>query len=194
MSFARDSDEGLLQAWQKGRTAAMERLLDRYQDRVYRFVKWKSGASGPDAEDLAQEVFLQVFRSAHRFGGRSRFRTWLYSVAGNVCRNWMRNAAVRRRHAAAHEDASPGAVADFADERPDPLEALSGTERERIVRQAVLDLEVDHRVILLLREWEELSYGEIADVLDLSLGTVKSRVHHARLKLAGSLQAMREEG
>lgn len=183
------SDEKLIANHCAGQSGAIDLLLQRYQDRVFQFVLWKTGASTTDAEDLAQEVFLQVFRSAGSFHGKSQFRTWLYSVAGHVCHRWIRTRSRRRKHEA-EGCSSEQAIASLqvADKKKGLLEQMEIDERADAVRLAVQKLEPRHRVVLLLRDWEEMSYIEMADVLDIPVGTVKSRVHHARLQLAKILK------
>jgi len=185
------SDEKLIAQHRAGQSGAMDLLLHRYQNRVFQFVKWKTGATGNDAEDLAQDVFLQVFRSSDSFQGNARFRTWLYSLAGHVCHRWIRTKSRRRQYEVEGTSSDEAKrVRDIADGRPGILEKLQTNERENFVRLAVQKLESKHRVVLLLRDWEELSYSEITEVLDVPLGTVKSRVHHARLQLALHLKSL----
>lgn len=189
----KQTDEELLAGYCSGQTAAMDQLLVRYQDRIRQFVMWKTGTNHSDAEDIAQDIFLQVFRSAASFDGRSRFRTWFYSVAGHVCSNWIRTKSRRRQYFTegnSPEDAAK--VLEFPDNRPGILEVIQGDERVRTVNAAVQNLESQHRVVLLLLDWENLSYSEISEVLDIPEGTVKSRVHHARLQLAQSLQSLKK--
>ncbi len=191
MIFQKQSDEDLLASHRTGQAGAMDQLLERYQDRTYQFVLWKTGTNRTEAEDIAQDIFLQVFCSAASFDGRSKFRTWFYSLAGHVCSNWVRTKS-RSRHYVS-EGNSPEEVAvvlDFPDHRPNALEMIQGDERAQAVHLAVQNLDSQHRVVLLLLDWEELSYAEISKVLEIPEGTVKSRVHHARLKLARSLQSL----
>ena len=178
------SDEQLIIDYRAGHTGAMDRLLTRYQDRVFQFVLWRTRADRVEGEDLAQEVLLQVFRSAKSFDGRSRFRTWLYAVAGNVCSRWLRSRS-RRPPFEANGNAQGESIdtLEMPDGTPGAQEALERGERHQAVRSAVRQLEPQHQVVLLLRDWEELSYAEISTVLNIPQGTVKSRLHHARLRL-----------
>ena len=91
------TDEHLLRAHTQGDADALDMLLARYLAPVRQFVAWKTGTRGAEADDLTQEVFLQVVRSTDRFRGQSRFKTWLYGVANHVCRHWVRGAVRRRR-------------------------------------------------------------------------------------------------
>jgi len=188
------SDEELIGRFRSGKTEALDLLLRRYQDRVFQFVLWKTALSHAEAEDLTQDVFLQVVRSTDSFRGNSRFRTWLYAVAGNVCHRCIRTRSRRRKYLADGCTVQQEAASlEKADSKPDILEAMEIEERRASVRAAVSSLESNFQVVLLLRDWEELSYGEIAEVLDIAVGTVKSRVHNARLKLAETLVQSRQE-
>lgn len=185
------SDEKLILQHRAGKSGAMDLLLQKYQDRIFQFVMWKTGATRNDAEDLAQDVFLQVFRSSETFQGKARFRTWLYSLASHVCHRWIRTKSRRRKYEVAGGISQQAAtIGEIADERPGVLEMIQTSERENAVRLAVQKLESKHRVVLLLRDWEELSYSEISEVLAVPLGTVKSRVHHGRLQLAQALKPL----
>lgn len=186
------TDEQLLAAHVRGDAGALDTLLIRYLARVRQFVAWKAGVRGAEADDLAQEVFLQVLRSADRFRGQSRFRTWLYGVANHVCRHWVRSTSRRQRVLVEGTGEDSGsAELPQVDERPDALDRLQREERARSVRDAVAGLSSDHKQVLLLADWEDMSYPEIAEALAIPVGTVKSRVHHARLQLAGALAELR---
>lgn len=176
-----DSDEALVARFVAGEDSAFEEILDRYRDRVYQLARWFLGANREMAEDAAQEVFFQVYRSAARFRRRSRFRTWLFAVTRNVCRQLARG---RGRLELLSEDV---AAADLPDERPDPLADMEREERQRLLRRAVSELAPHHRAVMQLRDWEDLTYKEIAEVLAIPVGTVRSRLFHARAALATAL-------
>jgi len=185
-------DEALLADFVAGRRDAFDALVARHRDRVFQFARWHAGADRDAAEDIAAEVWIEVFRSAASFRGDSSLRTWLYSVARNVCLQWRkrRGAAAGRLVPLDGEDDEP---IDVPDGEPPILDALETLERERVVRAAVERLAPHHRVVLLLREWEGLSYEEIARALDLPLGTVRSRLHNALARLTLHLKSALEE-
>lgn len=186
------SDEDLLAQFVSGRRDAFDELVARHRDRVYQFARWHAGADRAGAEDAAAEVWIQVFRSAASFRGDSSFRTWLYSLARHVCLQWgKRRGAANARLT----PLDPGGEEplDFPDGEPPPLETLESRERDALVRAAVESLEPHHRVVLLLREWEGLSYEEIAQALDIPLGTVRSRLHNALVRLTSRLKTAFEE-
>ena len=191
--MAKITDERLIAAFGAGDAGAMDELLSRYQDRVFQFVLWKTGLARAEAEDLAQEVFLQVFRSIESFTGRSRFRTWLYAVAGHVCNRALRSRSRKQRFEAVDSASEKSdVVQEIPDDRPGVLDLLQAKERDLAVHAAVMELENKHRVALLLRDWEDLSYSEMAEVLKIPAGTVKSRVHNARLQLGRILSPIME--
>lgn len=180
------SDEELLERIAAGEERAFGRLMERYGRQVHRFVLWYGELGEPSAEELTQEVFARLLRAAAGFRGDSSFRTWLFSLARNVCREHCRRRATRRRF-----EAPRTTLEDAARSLPDvslgPLERLCRAELAAAVRAAVGTLRPHHRVALLLREWQELSYREMATVLEVPEGTVRSRLHNARAALAARL-------
>jgi RNA polymerase sigma-70 factor (ECF subfamily) len=187
-----EGDEALLASFVAGRQEAFDGLVARHRDRVFQFARWYARADRDGAEDIAAEIWIEVFRSSASFRSESSFRTWLYSIARNVCLGWIkrRGAANARLLPLEGEDDAP---VEIPDGEPPVLDALERQEREKIVRAAVESLPPHHRVVLLLREWEGLSYQEIARALDLPLGTVRSRLHNALARLTLLLKTALEE-
>ena len=182
-----NSDRQLLRAAAGGDIHAFEDLLARYRGRVLTLVRHRLGPRSLWVDDVAQEIFLQVHRGAARFEGRSTVKTWLFGLALNVCRAHLRrerrsgiNDLVR------HDD---GVLADLPSASLDPLMGLERAERVALIREAMGALSATHRLILHLRETEEMSYAEMAHVLQVPIGTVRSRVHNARAALAQALTA-----
>ena len=142
-----------------------------------------------EAEDLAQEVFVQVFKAIGSFRGDSKLSTWIYRIAVNLCKN--RSKYLRVRHSGEEEELEavaervPLGQAAHANvgqvDRPD--EMIAGKQVEQIVQRAILSIEPDFRECLVLRDVEELSYEEIGAITGLPEGTVKSRIHRARAQL-----------
>jgi RNA polymerase sigma-70 factor, ECF subfamily len=167
---------------------AFNELVRAYERRVFALVLRMIG-NHAEAEDLAQEVFVQVFKAIGSFRGDSKLSTWVYRIAVNLCKN--RSKYLRVRHAGEQEELE--AVADRIPlgqagnanvgqiERPD--EAVAGKQVEQIVQRAILAIEPDFRECLVLRDVEELSYEEIGEITGLPPGTVKSRIHRARAML-----------
>lgn len=180
-------DEALIEWLVQGESDAFTELLSRYRDKVYQFARWSADSDELEAEDITQEVFLQVFRSARSYRGESKFRTWLYSLTRNVCRQHAAKRKVRKLTAMDFSYNDDEWVQEVPDTSPSPLAQIEGKERQRLLRQAVERLGPIHRSVLLLRDWETLSYEEIAAVLDIPVGTVRSRLFHARAALAREL-------
>jgi RNA polymerase sigma-70 factor (ECF subfamily) len=167
---------------------AFNALVRAYERRIFALVLRMLG-SRAEAEDLAQEVFVQVFKAIGSFRGESKLSTWIYRIAINLCKN--RSKYLRVRHtseqeelAALEERVPMGEVgrANVAHvERPD--EMMAGRQVERIVQRAILELEPSFRECLVLRDVEDLSYEEIEQITGLPAGTVKSRIHRARAQL-----------
>lgn len=167
---------------------AFNALVRAYERRVFALVLRMIGTRA-EAEDLAQEVFVQVFKAIGSFRGESKLSTWIYRIAINLCKN--RTKYLRVRHAGeqeeleAHAERVPMGELKRANvgqiERPD--EMMVGKQVERIVKQAILQLEPSFRECLVLRDVEELSYEEIGAITGLPEGTVKSRIHRARAQL-----------
>ena len=175
-----EEDECIARA-QRGDVAAFSELVARYQDRIYRFLV-RLTRSQDDALELTQETFLSAYQALARWRPDARFTTWLFRIARNHAFDWLR----RRKQV---EFVALGDEQDlgFADPAPTPDKALESVQRLRGLERALGRLSTEHREILLLREIEEMSYDDIADVLDISLGTVKSRIARAR---AGLLEKM----
>ena len=167
---------------------AFNLLVITYERRVFALVFRMLGRR-EEAEDLAQEVFVQVFKAIDQFRGDSKLSTWIYRIAVNLCKN--RTKYLSRRHAndqddvdAMHDRAPLSAakgvsVGDVG--RPDEL--VEGMQLEVIVKRAIQSIDPDFREVLILRDVEDMSYEEIAAVTGLADGTVKSRIHRARAQL-----------
>jgi RNA polymerase sigma-70 factor, ECF subfamily len=168
--------------------SAFNELVMVYERRVFALVFRMLGRRD-EAEDLAQEVFVQIFKAIDQFRGESKLSTWIYRIAVNLCKN--RSKYLSRRHLSDQEDidamaervplsAAKGvSVGDVS--RPDDL--VEGMQLEVVVKRAIAELEPDFREVLVLRDVEDLSYEEIASITGLPDGTVKSRIHRARAQL-----------
>ena len=165
----------------QGDGAAFSRLVALHEAMVVTLALRLLGER-EEARDLAQDVFLQVYRTLGGFRGRSSLKTWIYRITVNQCRNrqrWWRRR--RRDRALSLEQLKPSLEAGLADPaQPEPFERLERRETAARVQAALLRLSFDHRSILVLREVEDLSCQEIAATLGLPEGTVKSRLARAR--------------
>ena len=183
-----NDDAQLISQALAGQTSAFGQLVEKYHDRLYNTVVHVAG-NAEDAKDVVQEAFVQAFLKLESFQGAIAFYTWLYRIAFNV-------AATHRRRRGAMRAAEQAAVADGqmrGSEGPSqaadaPSDRLERDERCRQVRYAISQLPEEYRVVLVLREMEGYCYETIAEVLDLPVGTVRSRLHRARLQLREQLR------
>jgi RNA polymerase sigma-70 factor (ECF subfamily) len=160
------SDEVLMLAFQQGSREAFDELYTRYRSPLYGFFRRRL-SSELRAEDLAQETFLVVIRGAERYQPRALVRTYLYAIALNLL--------MSERRKQAHDGPDLDSIAEPA--------TLASAERDLWVRQGLQKLDETEREILMLREYEQLSYSDIAELLRLPLNTVRSRLFRARMAL-----------
>jgi len=168
-------DEELMLEFSHGSTEAFSELFARYKGPLFGFFRRRIADPG-HVEELTQESFLAVVRAASRYESRAQFRTYLYAVAFNILRAYRRKAAFRATFL--------GAAAGFRDPA-----AQNTTDAGVLLRQAVEKLERMEREILMLREFEDLSYAEIGELLNLPVNTVRSRLFRARMALRELLAA-----
>ncbi|MBL4633085.1 MAG: sigma-70 family RNA polymerase sigma factor [Kofleriaceae bacterium] len=166
---------------------AFSELIEEQGDRVFNLC-FRMLGNRQEAEDLAQEVFITVFKSVDSFRGDSKLSTWLYRIASNLSKNRIKYLARRHDRSKVEFDegidrnaASDSLTSPKQAKRPD--ENMEGQQLEQIMQQAISELGEDHRILIVLRDIEELSYDEICEITDLAEGTVKSRLHRARLAL-----------
>jgi RNA polymerase sigma factor (sigma-70 family) len=185
-----DADVEIVRRVQAGDVAAFDKLIGKYRERVYGIV-YNLTSNREDAADLTQEAFIKAFQSIHRFGGQSSFFTWLYRIAVNSTLSHLRKARLRsffsleRIHS--DEPVSKEIIAALTDK--------TGAERDAYVRElqeklndAVQKLSIKHRTVVTLFEIDGLSHQEIAEVMNCSVGTVRSRLHYAKQLLQAELQ------
>jgi RNA polymerase sigma-70 factor (ECF subfamily) len=192
-------DEELVLRVGQGDPQALRTLVERWREPLCGYL-YRLLGSREDAEDLFQEAFLRVLRHAGRFDPARAFRPWLYSIATNLVRNCYRargyREAVSLDRADREEETGAPLHARLAGRSPSPSESAAGGEDAARVRLAVEGLPEKGRVALVLFYWQGLAYQEIAEVLEVPLGTVKSRIHNALAQLAQALaeQPLPSEG
>jgi RNA polymerase sigma-70 factor, ECF subfamily len=192
------ADSDLVELCRQGDPEAFARLVGVHERMVFNLAARLLGDS-EEARDLAQEVFLQVYRHLDRFEGRSSLKTWIYRIVVNQCHNRRRFWHRRRAEKSCPiEDMTPAdeakASASRAQVGADPFDQLERTERAQRVQAALLEIPFHHRTVLILREVEGLSCGAIAMTLGLPEGTVKSRLARAREALRSRLLPIPEGG
>ncbi|MFO7172271.1 MAG: sigma-70 family RNA polymerase sigma factor [Bacillota bacterium] len=178
----------LVERARQGDVDAFEALIVQYERKVYNLAYRLTG-NPEDASDLAQEAFVRVYQSLGDFRGDSSFATWLYRIVANACRDELRRRQRQRTVSleVTVENEDGEMVRQYADEGEGPDQALERVELQRLVRETLATLDEDHRQILILRDFQDLSYQDIAELLNLSLGTVKSRINRARNALKEKL-------
>ncbi len=175
--------------------AAYEELLERFEHPIYNLV-CRLTDHPEDGADVTQEVFLKVFRSVGSFRGKSSLKTWIYRIAVNESRN-HRRSFLRHRKQEVHWEAteeSQGIAEWVADPGPSPFEIALDHEAEQLIEHSLSEMNPSFRAALVLRDIEGLAYDEIAEILELSLGTVKSRILRGREALKDRLTAHLDPG
>lgn len=185
-----DADLVVVRQVQAGDVAAFDRLISKYRERVLGIV-YNMTSNREDAADLTQDTFIKAFQSIQRFGGQSSFFTWLYRIAVNSTLSHLRKSRLRSFFSLegidADEPVSREIVAALTDK--------TGVDRDSYVRElqeklneAMQKLSITHRTVVTLFEIDGLSHQEIAEIMDCSVGTVRSRLHYAKQLLQSELQ------
>src|SRR5712672_3133467 len=188
------SDEKLVRAAQRGDMPAFEELVARHRDKIYARA-FSMMRNEDEAVDLSQEAWVKGWQRLEQFQGDSSFATWITRIVINLCLDELRKQKRRRTESIEEMDEESGGV-----ERQMPVITTNPTERlergelrQRIDR-ALEQLSHEHRTVLVLHEFEEMEYKEIAKTMDCSIGTVMSRLFYARRKMAVLLADMKKEG
>jgi len=204
-SFRELTDEELLPFLKKGDEEAFREIVSRYQHRLYNFAL-RFTRNPEDAEEIVQETFLKVFHSLKGFRGDSLFSTWIYQITKNLCINYH-YTRLRHHDATTYSlDTTQGEVGEEEEgeeqshtfqipvTEPSPQELLLRKEFHEILESAVRELDPHYRIALILRDVEGMEYEEIARILKVPVGTVKSRIHRARWILMEKIKPFLEGG
>ena len=185
-----DNEAELIKAAANGDQSAFSELVTEYERLVYNTVKSKV-LSAEDAMDISQEVFIKIWKALPNWRGECKFATWVYKVCINASLDFLRRAPEKTESLSGRPD-------DDGDERPldiaddsvqaSPERRLEQSETTMAVRRAIAKLPEDQRQIVILRDIDGYSYDEIADMLSLGIGTVKSRINRARTRLKSLLE------
>ncbi len=185
-----DSDWQIVQRVQAGDVAAFDRLIVKYRERVYGVI-YNMAANREDAADLAQDSFIKAFQSINRFQGQSSFFTWLYRIAVNSTLTHLRKARLRSFFSfeKIHEEDKSAEIINQLTDKKGADRELFVKELQEKLNEAMLKLSIKHRTVVTLFEIDGLSHEEIAEVMDCSVGTVRSRLHYAKQLLQAELQS-----
>lgn len=176
-------DRLIIDAVLRGRTEAFGTLVLRYQNRLYNAIL-RVVDHRDDAADVVQDAFVNAYQSLATFKGDSEFYTWLYRIAFNSAINQKRRKRLFVSLEAFHRDGNAGFIEPTDGSRDaQPGSALERTEEEHALQRALTRLSLEHRTVLVLNDIEGLKYEEIARIIDVPVGTVRSRLHRARLEL-----------
>ncbi len=180
-----DPDLECIERIKRGDSSAFNGIMDRHYKSVLNLIYRFYGCSREEAEDIAQEVFIRIYRGIQGFEGRSRFFTYLYKVTMNLC---FKKRAVKRRDIpqSVEEMAENTDVYDGEDSSVE--RHLERQELSRVVKEAVLSLPEEQRAVVILHKYHDMSYEDMAAALNVSLAAVKSRLHRARLSLKERLK------
>lgn len=187
-------DSNLVQLCQQGDSDAMEQLILKYQNRIYNVIL-KICADPDDAAELTQETFVKVIENIDKFQGKSRFYTWAFRIAVNLTLNYcQKNAKFDISSLDAEreeENQAAQAMKEFLedDNSPDPVSVAQNKELCDLTIKALMKLDESQKAIVVLRDIEGMNYAQIAEVLNIELGTVRSRLSRARGRLREILEA-----
>jgi RNA polymerase sigma-70 factor (ECF subfamily) len=185
------TDEDLILAFQQGDVSAFEEIVTRYRDPLYNFVARLLGDTF-FSEDVVQETFLRVYRNKHRYHQVAKFSTWIYTIASNLAKTELRRRRVRNFFSISSKGADEKDY-DILDTETDIERDVDGTIKNEIILKEINALPFHFKEAVLLRDIQDLSYEEISQILNVPLGTVKSRVNRGRSRLQKKLKFLRNE-
>lgn len=188
-----ESDTYLVERALDGDIAGFEKLVTRYQNKIMGYVGRMVNGDREEAEDITQEAFIKAYRSLDSFRGQASFSTWLYKIATNLCIDRARTKKRRPQQAYSldepmDKEEEGGGGREIADSRFEPSRGVERDELRTLVRQTVGEMPEKQRQVLIMCDLQGMPYEDIAAALDIPLGTVKSRIFHARADLARRLK------
>ncbi len=188
--FNNSDESSIVDRFKKGEKAAFEELVLRYQDRIYNLCRHMIGNTH-DAEDAAQDTFLKAYQKLKDFKPEASLYTWLYRIAVNTCLDYKKRSFFESFFGKGDEEGK--FIVEPASDRPSPEKLYESKQIGSALHNSIRKLPSKLRTAIVLKEVEGLSYGEIADILEISTGTVKSRISRAREELRRSLKKVTEQ-
>jgi len=191
-------DLTLVKRFRQGDMESFSLLVAKYQDRIYNMLLRMCGRAA-DAEELAQEAFLRAMERIGQFHGRSKFYTWLFRIAANLAISHRRRGGRIKFHSLSGPEDGDSSAADAltsptaSRRRMGPAESVVAVETHERVMAALGELDDEFRLVIVLRDIEEMDYVQVADVMNVPVGTVKSRLHRARAMLRDRLRGLLDD-
>ncbi len=187
------SDGELIEKFNNKNKEAFEELIQRYQHKVYN-TTFRMLGNHEDALDMAQEAFIRVYKSLANFKQNSSFSTWLFRITTNICRDELRKRQRKLKTLSISGGEEKNKIILEDDEKNNPEKISMSQELSITIQEKVNQLPTEQKMVFVLREFQDLSYQEIADILDISIGTVKSRLSRARKALREDLNKIIKNG
>jgi RNA polymerase sigma-70 factor (ECF subfamily) len=185
------SDEELIERFQRGDIYAYELIVKRYKDQLLNFV-YRFLGTHEEAEDVVQETFLRVYRNRFAYKRVAKFSTWIYTIAGNLARTELRRRHRRRLFSLSNLGVEEKEY-EITDKVFGPDTQVDSVMKEEFIQAEINKLSPKFREVIILRDIQELSYEEISKILRVPIGTVKSRVNRARIRLQSRLKHLLEK-
>lgn len=180
------TDETLIGRFQQGDVQAFDVLVRRYKDQLLNYV-FRFVGNRTDAEDIVQETFLRVYKNKHYYKEIAKFSTWVYTIAGNLAKTELRRRK-RRKIFSVSNFVNDERDFDIPDLNRNPEKEVDGSMKDDIIQKTIEKLPPKFKEVILLRDVQGFAYEEISQILNIPLGTVKSRVNRGRLKLQEDLK------
>jgi len=190
-SAIQPTDEELIARFQNGDAYAFDLLVKRYKDPLLNFI-YRFIGDLVESEDIVQETFYRVYKNKHYYKEVAKFSTWIYTIAGNLAKTELRRRK-RRKVFSIHKESPIDKEFELPDLKSDPEREVNTIVTEKIIQKAISSLPQKFRQVIVLRDIQGFSYEEISGIIKVPLGTVKSRVNRARLKLQDDLGFLLED-
>ncbi len=185
-------DVELIRGFKRDNESTFERLVLKYQNRIYSLCRHILG-NAHDAEDAAQDIFIKAYQNLNNFKPEASFYTWLYRIAVNTCLDYKKRPFFESIFKSSTKGVGEEFISEPASDEPSPEKIYESKQLGQILRKSLAKLSLKLRTVIVLKEIEGLSYEEIAEVLDVSIGTVKSRISRARKELKILMKKIREQ-
>jgi len=182
------TDEELIRRFQAGDETAFEEIVNLYKNRLMNFA-YRFVLDREEAEDIVQDTFLKVYQNRYAYKEIAKFSTWIYTITANLAKTILRKRRNRKLFFFSRLGPEDKDM-DFPSNEPDTQSKIEGKFDEQTIQKAIIKLPEHFRTAIILRDIQELSYEEISNIINAPLGTVKSRINRARLKLQEDLQEM----